>query len=257
MIALWPVSAWSSRQRQGAIGASCVAGVLLLAGVAYAWRHAEPVSDAQIHAWRALASARDSAAEQSLQQQAERGNALAARLWGELLAQRDTASAVSQARHWLAQAAQQGDARAALSLGKLNFKGGAGLPPDPHSARPWLEMAAARGQEAAAHYLGLIERQGGHPQAARPWLERAARVGYADSQFLLAQMLLQGEGGEPDLSAARHWLEAAAEQDHPEATLQLLMARRQGQLGYEADPQAERHLWMEAQHALRHRPPSP
>jgi TPR repeat protein len=85
----------------------------------------------------------------------------------------------------------------------------------------------------------------------------AAKAGIADSQFLLGQMLMTGDGIAPDPDRARIWFEAAAEQDHPEANLQLLMAYTRNELGLKRNAEAEARQLMEAQHSLRHRPPAP
>lgn len=73
-------------------------------------------------------------------------------------------------------------------------------------------------------------------------------------------MLLAGEGGEGGVAQpleARAWFEKAAEHDLAEAHLELAMAYRCGDLGVEPDSEVADRYFMEAQHALKHRPVDP
>ena len=212
--------------------------------------------------WGAQAQARDEQATTVLRNLARNGLGPAMPVLGRVLVQRGDARSVAEGLDWLQRAAQAGDATAALQLGKLWFKGAAGLPADADRALPWLKQAADQGQDAAAHYIALILKNGSqqapaHPEAAARWMRRAAEAGWADSQFLLGQMLLHGQGVKADAAEALAWFERAAEQDHPESNLQLLLAQTHGQMGLhrQADTEAER--WREAQHALKHRPEAP
>ena len=165
-------------------------------------------------------------------------------------------------------AARANDAKAQLALGKLLFNGGLGVPVDCALALPLLKSAVASGLPGAAYYVGLIYKNGWPtsptsvrmpadlPTAAK-WLQLAAAAGVADAQFLLGQMLLVGDGIPTDSAQAKDWFEKAAEQEHPEANLQLFMARSRGEMGFENDKQATAQQYMEAQHSLRHRPPAP
>jgi TPR repeat protein len=217
---------------------------------------------AQIEQWSVLAGVQDKEATQALQKAAQGGSALAARALGQIWVQRTDETTVLEGQALLKQAAQAGDARADLLLGKLLFKGAPGIPAQATAAIPWLEAAVKGGQLGAAHYLGMIYRQNLPEQARSPekalhWLEVAAKAGFADSQFLLGQMIMTGDGTAADPETARKWFEAAAEQDHPEANLELLMAYTRNEMGLKSNAEAEARQWMEAQHSLRHRPPPP
>jgi len=234
---------------------------LLVAGEfwLYLIRHS---NDAQIEQWGVLAGIRDEEATRSLQVAANTGSLMAARTLGQVLVFRSDEASIRDGQRWLQRAAEDGDARANLLLGKLLLQGAPGIPAQALSAGPWFEAAVNGGQIGAAHYLGLIYRQDlpGQPRApekALHWLEMAAKAGIADSQFLLGQMLMTGDGIAPDPERARTWFEAAAEQDHPEANLQLLMAYTRNELGLKRNAEAEARQWMEAQHSLRHRPAAP
>jgi len=227
------------------------------------WQYPTRLPDtAQIEQWGVLAGVQDKEATQSLQRAADKGSISAARALGQVLVLRPDEASVQEGQRWLQRAAEGGDARAQLLLGKLLLKGAPGVPAQALAAQAWLEAAFKGGQPGAAHYLGLIHRQDVPGQARSPekalqWLEEAAKAGIADSQFLLGQMIMTGDGTAADPERARKWFEAAAEQDHPEANLQLLMAYTRNELGLKRNAEAETRQWMEAQHSLLHRPAAP
>ena len=95
-----------------------------------------------------------------------------------------------------------------------------------------------------AFQRGLLHRSG-DPALAVHWLGVAAARGMPEAMFVLANMLLDGEGVPRDDAAARRWLEAAAELDYPEAWQQLALL--------EPDPQRAAQLMRRAAHALTHR----
>ena len=234
---------------------------LLVAGGQLLYQTRLP-DDSKIEQWGVLASVQDEEAAQSLLKAAKSGSNLAARALGQTLIHRPDEVSVLEGRRWLQLAAESGDAKANLLLGKLLLKGAPGIPADALAAGPWLQASVKGGQTGGAHYLGLIYRQEfpsqpRSPEKALYWLEMAAKAGIADSQFLLGQMLMTGDGIAPDPDRARIWFEAAAEQDHPEANLQLLMAYTRNELGLKRNAEAEARQLMEAQHSLRHRPPAP
>lgn len=226
-----------------------ILGTLALAALWWPLQAALRPDAAELATWRVLAgSAHDGTAALRLQLAAATGQVPAARMLGLALIDRGDEAG---ARRWLLEAARAGDAPAELALGKLLYR------QHDASAAAWLTRAASQGQPAAAHYLALLHKNGapGLPADARQaehWLRIAAEAGIADSQFLLAQMLLADHPAE-----ARSWLEKAAEQEHPEAAQQLAMAYQRGELGLQADPQAAAQQLAEAQHALHHRPAPP
>lgn len=145
-----------------------------------------------------------------------------------------------------------------LARGKALLSGAPGVAADPATALRHLHGAAKKHSPAAAFHLGLLYRRGapGVPvdhSAALRWLRMAADAELPEAQFMLGQMLLAGEGTQPDVAQARKWFEKAAEHDLPHANLELAMAYGRGDLGVTPDQTtAERYL-MEAQHALKHR----
>ena len=96
-----------------------------------------------------------------------------------------------------------------------------------------------------AYRRAVSYRSGGDAALAVHWLGVAASRGMPEAMFMLATMLLDGEGGPRDEGAARKWLEAAAEMDYPEAWQQLGLMER--------DPEKAGWFMRRAAHALTHR----
>ncbi len=109
--------------------------------------------------------------------------------------------------------------------------------------------AAQHGDEGAdgdrALRRALAHRSNGEPALAAHWLGVAARREVPEAMFILANMLLDGEGVARDEAEARRWLEAAAQMDHAEAWQQLALM--------EPDPVKAAQLMRRAAHALTHR----
>jgi len=106
--------------------------------------------------------------------------------------------------------------------------------------------AAQHGDEGdLAYRRALTYRSGGDAALALHWLGVAAARGMPEAMFMLATMLLDGEGGPRDEATARRWLEAAAELDYPEAWQQLGLM--------ETDPERAGQYMRRAAHALSHR----
>lgn len=96
-----------------------------------------------------------------------------------------------------------------------------------------------------AYRRALSYRSSGDPALAVHWLGVAASRGMPEAMFMLATMLLDGEGAPRDEAGARKWLEAAAELDYPEAWQQLGLM--------EPDPQKAAQYMRRVAHALSHR----
>lgn len=107
-------------------------------------------------------------------------------------------------------------------------------------------VLAQHGDEAdVALKRGLTHRDGGDAALAAHWLGVAAARGVPEAMFLLANMLLEGDGVPKDEAAARRWLEQATQLDYPEAWQQLGMMER--------DPEKAAQYFRRAAHALTHR----
>ena len=107
-------------------------------------------------------------------------------------------------------------------------------------------VIAQHGEEGdMAFRRGLAYRSAGNAALAAHWLGVAAGRGTPEAMFLLANMLLEGDGVPRDEAAARRWLEAATELDYPEAWQQLALM--------EKDPERAAYYMRRAGHALTHR----
>jgi TPR repeat protein len=93
----------------------------------------------------------------------------------------------------------------------------------PKAFKIWWELRYE--DLAAMRNLGMMLRKGQgvekNPKQAEELFLRAARVGLPTAQADLADMLLKGEAGPPDLAAALPLLQAAAAANHPVAQFQL------------------------------------
>jgi hypothetical protein len=164
--------------------------------------------------------------------------------------------------------AENGDAIAQYSLGKLLENGAAGVPSDLVAAAKWYRRSAGQGITAAQNNLGLMYAQGrGVPQDVtraaelwraasekdhviaqfnlalayfrgegvredRPealrWFRRAGDLGLANAQYALGQVIRMGLAGEADQAEALYWYELAAGQGHVKAETQAQELRAAG-----------------------------
>ncbi len=164
--------------------------------------------------------------------------------------------------------AENGDAVAQDSLGKLLENGGAGVPRDLVAAAKWYQRSASQDISAAQNNLGLMYAQGrGVPQdvaraaklwhdaaakdhviaqfnlglayfrgegvaedrgEALRWFRRAGSLGLSDAQYALGQIIRMGLTGEADEAEALHWYQQAADQGHVKAETQAQRLRDAG-----------------------------
>ena len=123
--------------------------------------------------------------------------------------------------------------------------------------RDLLVHAAELGHVDAQRTVGVLHVDGeeGFPQdltITRHWYERAAEQGDPQSQFDVAWMMLEGEGGPADLDAGLEWLEACAKQDRvvsERAADFLAMIYEEGRFDVEPDPEAAQR-WRDRQAEL-------
>lgn len=214
----------------------------------------EATAPARIDRLRMAADAgQDDAALHALIAMAEAGNADAQRATGDTLLRRQTATAVASGLRWLERAAAQGDAHAALSLGRAWLTASSITPRDPARARAWFlrSHASATTRAQAAYYLGLLSRASDPAQAVAYWQESAAQ-GIADAMYLLGNACAAGEGTDQDAREAMRWFLRAAALDHPAAIQELAFAFQRGDtLLPQSDLQAA-NMRLALEHALRH-----
>lgn len=143
-----------------------------------------------------------------------------------------------EARGFLADAADTGDARAALEYGLHLKRTG-----DPGEARlviDWLRLAAEAGHAPAFMEYAVALDSWVHgpadPRLALPWYERAASMGDADAALQAGLMTLTGETGDPDPAKGFALVRQAAESGHPGAMGQYALLLYQGVSGRAPDP---------------------
>ena len=93
-----------------------------------------------------------------------------------LVKQSMAAGRTSEVLPWLVQAAKEGNATAALYLGKL-YLTGTGVSKDDATARRYLQQGASAGLDEAQLMLGHLARDTGDLHVARGWFEKAAASG--------------------------------------------------------------------------------
>ena len=132
----------------------------------------------------------------------------------------------------LIRGARGGRAESQLALGRLYLYGSAGLPKSLPTALHWLDRAAQQGSSQACELIGAHIPVELALQSSRPlalWYERAFDAGVVRAGVVLAQLILEYQGGAPDQSRrdkALRALECAARAGVPDA--QWLYARYQG-----------------------------
>ena len=161
----------------------------------------------------------------------------------------------------LRSAAEAGDTRAQLLLGKALREGVSGLPKDVTAAHDWFRRAADGGSASAAYHLGVMAKAGegetADPQAAQRWLAIAAERGSAHAAFLLGNAYRAGAGVPQSNSKALELYEIAANRELPAALQTLAMAHLNGELDLPPDDGEYRRYAMEAEHAIGHPPTEP
>ncbi len=115
----------------------------------------------------------------------------------------------------LQQLAEQGDAKAQVSLG-LEYRRGRDLPQDYGLARNWFLKAAEQGSAEGQNNLGLMYDHGRGVEKdfvqARKWYLQAAKQGHSNAQYNLALLYTNGQGVPQDDIEAYVWANIAAAQ---------------------------------------------
>ena len=107
--------------------------------------------------------------------------------------------------------AEQGDLRALMNLGAINYNGAR---PNHEEAAKWFRLAAEQGDMLAERYLGFMYSNGQgvarDDREAVKWYGRAAEQGDADAQVNLAAMYSAARGTSQNYVQAHKWLSVAA-----------------------------------------------
>ncbi len=115
----------------------------------------------------------------------------------------------------LQQLAEQGDAKAQVSLG-LEYRRGRDVPQDYGLARTWFLKAAEQGSAEGQNNLGLMYDHGRGVVKdfvqARKWYIQAAEHGHVNAQYNLALLYTNGQGVPQDDIEAYAWANISAAQ---------------------------------------------
>lgn len=237
-----------------------VRALLLIAALGASVVCASSPSPAEIDRLRMHADAgRDDHALATLAAIARSGSTDAQRALGEALLRRPDGRRTHEGLSWAERAAEQGDTRAMLLLGKTWLLGAPGLAPDAAKARAWFQRCGPDSNPQAAYYLGLIEkgaqgssgRPADHAKAASHF-QFAAQHGIAPAMYALGNAYASGEGVDADPREAMRWYLRAAALDDPQAIQELAFAFARGDtLLPQSDLQAA-NMARAVEHALRH-----
>jgi TPR repeat protein len=196
-----------------------------------------------------------------LDAQAEDGDPIAKRAFGEVLLLSKDSTAEITGLKWLNEAAEQGDVPAQISLGKRYLQGSANFPRDYTKSLHWFSLAAQAKDPAAAYYLGVQYGNGyGVPKnlkTAFGWFFVAAEHEQPAAMFMLANAYRYGNGVPINYKKAINYYEVAAEHEHPQAVQTLAMAYQNGEMGLPANGVKYEHYLAETAHSLKHPPTEP
>jgi len=117
--------------------------------------------------------------------------------------------------------AEQGDPDSQSKLGVM-YSSGVGMKMDKKEAVKWYTKSAAQGDPVGMWNLAFmyIKGEGGLEKdytKARNLFRYSAELGFANAQYDLGIVLLDGVGGEPDKADAVKWFKKAAEQGNRDA----------------------------------------
>lgn len=114
--------------------------------------------------------------------------------------------------------AEQGNVKAQMKLGEINFKGHCG-PQGEAEAFKWYGKVAKQGNAEAQISLGILYFDGkGVAQSdanAAIWYRKAAEQGNPMGEWMLGKMYFEGKGVPQSDSEAVNWYRKAAEQGDP------------------------------------------
>lgn len=134
------------------------------------------------------------------------------------------------ALQWIARAADGGERRATLAMGKRRLAAGAS------DAVDWLQRAADAGSAEGQYLLAMVygDRNSPfwHSAKALVLLNKAAEQHYPAALFALSEMYEKGAGVTRDIKVADRWLYQAAQQGMPEAQLKLAKYYLTGAFGH-------------------------
>ena len=161
----------------------------------------------------------------AIQEEAERGNAIAQDTLGTMYAEgRGVAEDDAEAVRWWRLASEQGLADAQFNLG-LSYQDGRGVDRNDAEAVRLYRLAAEQGLADAQGGLGFMYYEGRGVEQddaeALRWFRLAARQGHAATQGNLGAMYMEGRGVEQDDAEAVRLYRLGAEQGDADAQFGL------------------------------------
>lgn len=141
----------------------------------------------------------------------------------------------------LHKAAALGNARAALDLAKMYFRGKGGLAKNPQESLRLIQQAVAGDDRGTWTSAAIFYKRGdlGVPKdekVAARLFKQASDEGYAYAQYSLGTFYEEGKGGLPrDTGEASRLYKLAADQGNEDAVLALARYMVEGRGGYKAD----------------------
>ncbi|CAK0750683.1 conserved hypothetical protein [uncultured Gammaproteobacteria bacterium] len=146
----------------------------------------------------------------------------------------------------LRQAAEAGNAKAQVALGRFYARGRGGQEQNFAEAAKWFQKAADQGEPLGFVGLGQLHRSGrGLPQdpaKAAEWFRKAAERGNPQGQTALGQLYRSGQGVPRDFQQAMNYFRQAADQKHPPAQAALGTMYLNPKIGKPDPAQAEKLL---------------
>lgn len=152
----------------------------------------------------------ENAAFALMQEAAEAGNTLAQFNLAQLLVKRDAdKDGMRKAVPYYRAAADSGLPDAQYAMSQILANGVGGVAKNETEARRWLTMAARQGYDTAQLDLGtwMVDGRGGEKDmtAGFNWLRRAAGAGNIAAMNRVAKLYMQGLGTDPDSIEAAAW----------------------------------------------------
>ncbi|MEJ1157328.1 tetratricopeptide repeat protein [Prosthecomicrobium sp. N25] len=132
---------------------------------------------------------------------------------------------------WMKKAATSGYAPAQIAYGSLLESRN-----QHDEAVKWYRLAAAQDFAPAYSRIGLLHKNGKGVEKdgkkALEYVAKAARMGYADSQVLLGDLIMQGVGMPPNRQLARQWYKKSAEAGNQIAVHRLKATEPKGEISH-------------------------
>ena len=137
----------------------------------------------------------------------------------------------AQALPLFRQAAELGEMRAALEMGRMLYQGH-DTPQDNAQALKWFRKAADAGSAQGMLYVGLMTAKGAgtdrDERQGAMWCRKAADAGYSAAMDAVGVLYANGQGVSQDLDEAARWYKKGADNGYVAAMVHLAAAYENG-----------------------------